>query len=67
MNCRKLLNKENSFIVVSGGGATPLDKVNGQINWKTIGQRKIIKKFLIWIKYFISSIKKKSNQFLYIF
>ena len=25
MNLRKLLNKEASFIVVSGGGATPLD------------------------------------------
>ena len=25
MNFRKLLNKETSFIVVNGGGATPLD------------------------------------------
>ena len=25
MNFRKLLNKETSFIVVSGGGATPLE------------------------------------------
>ena len=32
VNFRKLPNKETSFIVVSGGGATPLDKVNGQIN-----------------------------------
>ena len=45
MNFRKLLNKETSFIVVNGGGATPLDldKVKWSNKLNDYWQKKIIK------------------------
>ena len=48
MNFCKLLNKETSFIVVSGGGATPLelDKVKWSNKLKNYWPMKNYKKFL---------------------
>ena len=54
MNFRKLLNKETSFVVVSGGGATPLelDKVKWSKKLKDYWPKKNYKKkFHICIKY----------------
>ena len=46
MNFRKLLNKETSFVVVSGGGATPLelDKVKWSKKIKDYWPKKNYKK-----------------------
>jgi hypothetical protein len=46
VNFRKLLNKETSFIVVSGGGATPLelDKVKWSNKLKNYWPKKNYKK-----------------------
>ena len=66
MNFRKLLNKENLFIVASGGGATPLelDKVKRPNKLKGYWPKKNYKKkFHICIKYYFS-YKKTLKSFI---
>ena len=50
VNFRKLLNKETSFIVVSGGGATPLelDKVKWSNKLKDYWPKKNYKKIPLY-------------------
>ena len=69
MNFRKLLNKENLFIVASGGGATPLelDKVKRPNKLKGYWPKKNYKKNSIYALNIISHTKKLSKALFYVY
>ena len=67
MNFRKLLNKETSFIVVSGGGATPLelDKVKWSKKLKDYWPKKNYKKIPYMNQILFLTQKTLKLNFLY--